>query len=95
MVTYTVLADARESEFQNMQELAAIWGEIRASIAELDGELIDAYAVLGDYDYQMTYEAPDEETAMQIAFVIERFGLDTHTHQVIEVDRLGELVEDI
>ena len=95
MPTYTVLADARESEFQNIQELAAIWGEIKAAIEELDGELIDAYAVLGDYDYQLTYEAPDEEAAMQIAFAIERYGLDTRTHQVIGVDRLGELVDDI
>lgn len=95
MVKYTVLADVENSEFQNVHELASIWGEIRNDIAELDGELVDAYAVLGHYDFQLTFEASDEEAAMQIAFAIERYGLDTRTHQVIDADRLGELADDI
>lgn len=95
MPTYTALADVRESEFQNVHDLASIWGEIRNEIAQRDGELVDAYAVLGHYDFQLTYRASDEEAAMQIAFAIERYGLDTHTHQVIDVDRLGEFTEDI
>lgn len=95
MAKYTVLADVRESEFQNIHELATVWGDVRNEIAELDGELIDAYAVLGHYDFQLTFEASDEDAAMKILFAIERYGLDTHTHQVIDVDRLGELAEDI
>ena len=95
MPTYTVLADVNEGQFQNVQELASIWGEIQGDIEERGGELLDAYAVLGEYDFQLTYRAPDEEAAMQIAFSIERHGLDTETHQVIDVDRLGELVDDI
>jgi uncharacterized protein with GYD domain len=95
MTKYTILADVEEGNTQNLQEWVKTWGEIETDVQQLDGELLDAYAVLGDYDFQFTYEAADEETAMQIAVAIERYGLDTNTHQLIDVDRLGSLVEDI
>jgi len=95
MPTYTVLANVRQQEFQNIHELATVWGEIRNDISETGGELLDAYVVLGHYDFQFMYEADDEEVAMKVAFAVERHGLDTRTHQVIGTDRLGELSEDI
>jgi len=36
-----------------------------------------------------------EVCACKVGRGIERYGLDTRTHQVIGVDRLGELVDDI
>lgn len=95
MVTYTVFADVDEREFQNTQELATVWADVESDISRFDGELESAYAVLGSYDFQFTYRVDDPESAMKIAFAIERHGLDTTTHQVAEVDRLGDLVEDI
>lgn len=95
MVTYTILADVNEQEFQNPQELVTIWGEIREDIERLGGELIDSYALIGGYDYRLTFEVTDEDTAMQIALAIERHGLDTQTMRAISIDRLGELVDDI
>lgn len=94
MAKYAILADV-EGDLQNVQEWTKTWGEIKNEIQRFDGEIIDAYAVLGGYDFQFTCEVDDEETAMKIAIAIERYGLDTHTHQLIDVDRLGELVEDI
>ena len=95
METYTILADVDGGELQNVQEWAATWGEIEAEMERLDGELLDAAAVLGDHDFQFTYRAADAEAAMRIAVVVERYGLDTRTHRVIDVERLGELVEDL
>lgn len=95
MVTYTVLADAREGEFQNIQELASIGGVVRNEVERYGGELIEGYAVLGRYDFQFVYEVDDEETAMKIAFAIERHGLDTETNQVVDIERIGEFVDDI
>ncbi len=95
MPTYAVLADVADGDLQNLQEWATTWGEIENEIERLDGTILDAYAVLGDHDLQFTYEAADEDAAIQIAVAIERFGLDTRTHQLIEVERVGELVEDI
>jgi uncharacterized protein with GYD domain len=95
MAKYTILADRVDGDTQNIQEWAKTWGEIENDVRELDGELHDAYAVLGDHDFQFTYEAANEEAAMKIAVAIERHGLDTRTHQLIEIDELGELVDDI
>ena len=95
MPCYVVLADVNENEFQNPQELAAIWGSIRTDIEELDGELLDSYAILGGYDFLVLFEADNEESAVQIVMGIERHGLDTETMQAFPVDRLGEIIEDI
>lgn len=95
MATFTTLADVDGDELQNMQEWAATWGEIESEMERLDGEIVDAHAVLGDHDFQLTYEAADAEAAMRIAVAIERYGLDTRTYPVIDVERLGELVDDL
>lgn len=95
MATYTILADVNEDEFQNPQELVAIWGEIREDIERLGGELLHSYALVGGYDFQLTFEVDDEDAAIQIAIAVERHGLDTHTMRALSIDRLGELVDDV
>ena len=94
MTKYLILATV-EDDVQNVQEWTKTWGDLRGEVKELGSEILDAHAVLGEYDFQFTCEIPDEETAIQVAIAIERHGLDTRTHQLIEADRLGELVEDI
>jgi uncharacterized protein with GYD domain len=95
MGTYTVLADVNGQEFQNPQELVTIWGEVREDIERLGGELVDSYALVGGYDFQLTFEVPEEDAAIQIAMAIERHGLDTETMRALSIDRLGELVDDV
>lgn len=95
MTTYTVLANVNEREFQNPQELVSIWGDIREDVERLGGELVDSYALMGEYDYRITIEVEDEDVAMQIALAIERHGLDTKTMRSLPIERVGELVEDV
>ncbi|QLG62901.1 GYD domain-containing protein [Halorarum salinum] len=95
MSTYIALADVNEQEFQNPQELVSIWGDIREDVEKLGGELLDSYALVGGYDFVVTFEVDEEDAAMQIAMAIERHGLDTQTMRAIPTDRLGELVDDI
>ena len=94
MGTYTALVDVRESDVQNAQDLATIWGEVRNDIEQQGGELLDAYAVLGEHDFLLLFEADGPEQAMQISIGVERYGLDTQTMEVIPVERMGELVDD-
>lgn len=89
------LVDVVDAEVQNAQELASIWGELRNEIGERGGELRDAYAILGEHDYLLIFDAPDRDVALQISLVVERRGLDMQTMELIPVDRFGELVEDI
>lgn len=84
MPTYVTLANVNEQEFQNAQELAAIWGEIRNAIEELGGELHESYALLGNHDFQFTFGVPDGDAAVQVAMAVESHGLDTETMRAIQ-----------
>lgn len=95
MATYTIQASVVGEHVQNLQEWGETWGEIQQEIERLGGDIVQAYAVLGDYDFRFTFEADDEEAAMRIAVAVERFGLDTRTHQLVDIERLGDLVEDV
>lgn len=95
MATYVVLADVEPDAFQNAQELASIWGEIEAEIVDQGAEPGESYAIAGEYDFLLTYDAEDTETAMKVAIAIERHGLDTRTMPVVPVEALGEIVDDV
>ena len=94
MGTYVALIEVREEQVQNAQDLATVWAEIREDMSDVGGELVDAYAVLGEHDFLVLFEADGPEQAMQISIGVERYGLDTQTMEVIPIERMGELVED-
>ncbi|MFD1512706.1 GYD domain-containing protein [Halomarina rubra] len=95
MGSYMALVDVVESRVQNAQELASIWGDLRNDIDDVGGEMKDSYAILGDHDFLILFEAPDHQTALQIAIVVERRGLDMHTHELLPTEEFGELVQDV
>lgn len=95
MGTYMALVDVSDENVQNVQELASIWGDLQTDIAEFGGELKDAYAILGEHDYLVIFEATDRDGAFKTSISIERYGLDTQTMEIIPVEEMGQLVEDI
>lgn len=95
MVTYAALIDVREGEVENLQRLATVWTDIQAEVEELEGELLDAWALLGRHDYLVLLELPGRGAALQAALTVERHGLDMETLGAIPVEDLGGLVEDL
>ena len=95
MPTYIAHVDVHEDQFQNPQELVSVWGTIREDVERLGGEVTDTYAVLGDFDFHVTFTVDSGETAFQVTQLIESRGLDTKTMEALPLDRLGELVEDV
>jgi len=95
MPTYIAHVDVNEDQFQNPQELVSIWGTIREDIEQLGGEITDTYAILGEYDFHVTFTVDSSETAFQVTQIIESQGLDTKTVEAFPLDRLGELVDDV
>lgn len=95
MGMYMSLVDVREPEIENVQRIASIWGEIESDVENNDGELVDAYAVLGERDFLVLFEADGRDQAFQISVTMERYGLDTQTMELIPKDDLGQLVEDL
>lgn len=94
MPTYASLVNVEDREFQNVQDLASLWGEIRTELERFDVRIEESYAVLGEYDFILVLEAPDRDTAFQAALTIQGYGLDMQTMEVAETDYFAELVAD-
>lgn len=95
MPTYTMLANVDDAEFQNPQELATLWGDIENDLAEAGVDLEETYTVLGGYDFQLTFEVEDDETAFEAAFLVQRYGFEVQTMKALSIERIGEVIEDV
>ncbi len=93
--TFVALIDTVGHDVQNVQELARIWGEIREELDARGMELEQSYAVLGEIDFLVVYQAPDLETAFKTSLVLERHGLDVQTMEMTPTDDFASMVEDI
>jgi uncharacterized protein with GYD domain len=95
MPTYASIVELTDRDVQNMQELAAVWGEVRTEFEEHDAELIDSYAILGEHDFLVIFEAPDQEAAFKAALTLHRHGLDAQTMALKDTDEFAALVNEI
>ena len=95
MGTYMALVEVRDGAPTNAQELATVWGELKHEIDELDADLRDAWAVLGEHDYLVLFDADDREHALKVSLLVERRGLDMQTMELIPVERFGAIVDDL
>jgi len=95
MPTYAAIATIETGKFQNAQELAAIWGDVRADLEAQDCELRDAYILLGERDVLLVFDAPDREAALQASIAAERYGIDMQTMEAMDVEKLGDVVQDL
>lgn len=95
MPPFICQVDVDQDKFQNPQEFATVWGQIHEEIERLGGDVIGTYAVLGNYDFHITFDIDDADAAFQVSQVIERHGLDTTTMRAIPLDRIGDLVDDV
>lgn len=95
MPTYAAIATIETGQFQNAQELAAIWGDVRADLDEQNCDLQDAYVLLGERDVLLIFDADDRQDALQASIAVERYGIDMQTMEAMDVENLGEIVNDL
>lgn len=93
MATYVALVDIR-GQIQNAQELASVWGDIRLELEAFGVDLEGSFAVLGEYDYLLIFDAPDRDTAFKAGIAVESHGMDMQTMEIIPIDDFAQLVED-
>ncbi|WP_227355532.1 GYD domain-containing protein [Haladaptatus salinisoli] len=84
-----------EQNYQNVQELASIWGDVRTELEQHDATLEETYAILGEYDFLLIIDAESRDTAYQASLCIERYGLDMQTMEIIPMAEFASLVEDL
>jgi uncharacterized protein with GYD domain len=96
MPTWISLVEVTDAEFQNLQELTSIWGDIRMEVEEAvpDIEITDTYALLGRYDFLLVFEAPDRDGVFELSLAVERQGLDMTTMEGVPIEHFADLVAD-
>ena len=90
---YAVLAKL-ETEVQNPQDLASMWGDIESECDELGVTVEDSYAVLGEFDFLILLDAPSRDRVLEAALVLTRYGLDVQTMGIIPTEQFADLVVD-
>lgn len=95
MVRYASLVETADRDVQNAQELASIWGEIRTEFADHDAELEESYAIMGEHDFLVIFDAPDRESAFKAALTMRRHGLSAQTMEIVDTDDFADIVGDI
>lgn len=94
MPKYASLVTA-DRDVQNAQELASIWGEIKMELEEHGSELDDSYAILGEHDFLVIFDAPDRDGAYKSALTLRRHGLSSQTMEIIDTDDFGQIVDEV
>lgn len=94
MQTWLSLVEADGTEFQDLQELASLWGDINLELEEIDAEIKDTYALLGRYDFLLVFEAPDRDAVFEVSLAAERHGLDMSTMEGVPIEHFGDLVKE-
>ena len=92
---FLTLATVEDADVQNVQELTRVWAQVRDEFEQLDATLEDTYAVLGEVDFAVIFEAPTTDAAFKAGVTIERHGLDAQTMEITPTERFGELVDDL
>lgn len=95
MATYISLVRLRDRNINSVQELATVWGELKVETEEFDATLEDTYAILGDYDFVVVFDADGRDEAFRVALAMERHGLDMQTMEAIPTDDFADLVADV
>ena len=93
MAKYFALVNIRES-IQNSQELTSVWGDIRAEFEEFGVRLEESFAILGEYDFMLVFDAPDRDTAFKAGVAVESHGMDMQTMEISPIDEFAHLVTD-
>ncbi|WP_458186369.1 GYD domain-containing protein [Haladaptatus sp. NG-WS-4] len=92
MAKYVALVDIR-GQIQNAQELTSVWGDVRLEFEEYGVDLEGSFAVLGEYDFLLIFDAPDRDTAFKAGIAVESHGMDMQTMEIIPIDEFANLVD--
>ena len=92
MQTWVSLVDVDGTEFQDLHELASLWGDINLELEEVDAEIRETYALLGRYDFLLVFRAPDRDAVFEVALAAGRHGLNMNTMEGVPIEHFGTLV---
>jgi uncharacterized protein with GYD domain len=96
MPTYVALANLTDQGVRNMKDLPQRLQNADEMFAQLGARLIDVYLTMGQYDYMVVAEAPDDETMARISLAIAGQGnVRTHTFRAFNRAEMVRLVQSL
>ncbi|WP_266078252.1 GYD domain-containing protein [Haladaptatus caseinilyticus] len=93
MAKYVSLVKIRGS-VQNPQKLASSLGNLASEVDEYDAGIVESYAILGEYDFMVVFDAPDRNAAFRASIAIENQGLDAQTMEIIPIEEFANIVQE-
>jgi uncharacterized protein with GYD domain len=96
MATYISLVSFTDQGIRTMRDLARRLENADQTYQNLGAQLKDIWLVMGQYDYVVLSEAPDDETAARVALAVASQGnVRTQTFRAFGREEMQKLVEGL
>lgn len=96
MPTYISLTNITDQGMGNMQDLAQRLQNADKTFAQLGATLREVYLLMGQYDYVVIGEAPDDETMARVALAVAGQGnVRTQTFRAFDRTEMLSIVEGL
>lgn len=96
MPTYITLSTLTDQGVRNMKDLARRLQNAEQTFAQLGATLREVYLLMGQYDYVVVAEAPDDETIARVSLMIAGQGnVRTQTVRAFDRSEMLRLVEGL
>ncbi len=96
MPTYIALTNITDQGIRNMKDLSRRLQNAEQTFAQMGAQLREVYLVMGQYDYIVVAEAPDDETMARIALAVAGQGnVRTQTFRAFDRQETLRVVEGL
>jgi uncharacterized protein with GYD domain len=96
MPTYISLSNLTDQGVRNMKDLSRRLHNAEQTFASMGATLREVFLVMGQYDYVVIADAPDDETIARISLAIAGQGnVRTQTFRAFDRDDMMRIVEGL
>ena len=91
MTRYLIISNLTDEGAKTLKKNPARVKEVNAELNEMDVNVVDQYAVLGNFDFMTIVEADDETTITKaVVEMASRGSIKTATYKAIPIDEFIE-----
>ena len=96
MPTYIALSNLTDQGVRNMKDLSRRLQNAEQTFASMGATLREVFLVMGQYDYVVIADAPDDETIARISLAIAGQGnVRTQTFRAFDRNEMMRIVEGL
>lgn len=96
MPTYMVLYSFTDEAIKAPKDIPAGVEQVHAAIAQMGGQVVACYTLMGEYDAVGIYELPSDEAALTLMLNVGASGaVRTKTYKAFPPEQFAELVKQL